>query len=59
MPGNTSADPGQLARFYAEAGTDADGRVSFGEFHVWNSARLAEHGIDTSIALQVTPLPGS
>lgn len=57
--GNRTSDPGQIARFYAEADTDADGRVSFREFHVWNSANLAKLGIETSVALKVTPVPGS
>lgn len=54
-----STDHEQVAEFYAEADTDGDGRVSFREFHVWNSARLAELGIDTSIVLKVRPLPES
>lgn len=52
-------DPGQVARFYAEADTDGDKRVSFREFHVWNSAELNRLGIDTAIPLKVTPLPQS
>lgn len=52
-------DPEQIAQFYAEADTDGDGRISFREFHAWNSARLAELGIDTTIALKVRPVPES
>jgi DNA-binding CsgD family transcriptional regulator len=52
-------DPEQVARFYAEADTDGDGRVSFREFHVWNSAQLAALGIDTSLELKITPSPQS
>jgi len=51
-------NPEQAARFYAEADTDNDGRVSFREFHVWNSAQLAALGIDTSMVLKVIPEPG-
>ena len=54
MPGDKT-DADQVARFYAEADTDGDGRVSFREFHKWNSARLATLGIDTSLELEVTP----
>lgn len=52
-------DPEQIAQFYAEADADRDGRISFREFHVWNSARLAELGIDTTIALKLRPQPES
>lgn len=52
-------DPEQVARFYAEADSDGDKRVSFREFHVWNSAELKRLGIDTAIPLKVTPLPQS
>ena len=48
-------DPEHVARFYADADTDGDGRVSFREFHVWNSAQLAALGIDTSLELKITP----
>ena len=58
IPGDTS-DPDQVARFYAEADRDGDGRVSFREFHVWNSARLAAVGVDTSLELRITPRPQS
>lgn len=54
-----TTDPDQVARFYAEADTDGDGRVSFREFHVWNSARLAAVGVDTSLELRITPRPQS
>jgi DNA-binding CsgD family transcriptional regulator len=54
-----STDADQIAEFYAEADTDSDGRVSFREFHVWNSANLAKLGIDNSIVLTVRPVPES
>lgn len=52
-------DPEQIAQFYTEADTDGDGRISFREFHVWNTVRLAELGIDTTMALKVRPVPES
>jgi DNA-binding CsgD family transcriptional regulator len=52
-------DPEKIAQFYAQADKDGDGRVSFREFHVWHSARLAKLGIDPSLELKVTPLPRS
>jgi len=52
-----STDPDQVAEFYKLADTDADGRISFREFHVWNSAQLAELGI-TGV-LKLRPLPES
>jgi len=58
MAGDTT-HPGRIARFYTEADMDRDRRVSFREFHVWNSARLAAAGMDTSLELRTTPLPQS
>jgi hypothetical protein len=57
-PGN-AGDPEPVAQFYAAADTDGDTRVSFREFHVWNTARLAGLGVDTSMALTLRPLPES
>lgn len=54
-----AVDPEPVAQFYAAADTDGDARVSFREFHVWNTARLAELGVDTSMALTLRPLPES
>ncbi|SHN50082.1 LuxR C-terminal-related transcriptional regulator [Erythrobacter sanguineus] len=53
------ADPDRIAEFYDAADTDRDGRVSFREFHVWNSAHLADLGVETTIVLKDVPASGS
>jgi DNA-binding CsgD family transcriptional regulator len=50
-----SDDPRQIAEFYAEADTDADGRVSFREYFAWSDARWAELGIDVSSIVKILP----
>lgn len=52
-------DSGQVAAFYRAADTDADGRISFHEYHSWSEARWAELGIEVSNIVKVLPAPES
>lgn len=45
--------PGQIAEFYTEADTDADGRISLAEFTGWSKARWAEMGIEARMVMKV------
>ena len=54
-----SRDADQIAEFYADADTDADGRVSFREYYSWSEARWGEMGIEIKKIVKVMPEPGS
>lgn len=47
--------PDQIAQFYAEADSDADGRVSFREFSAWSDARWAKSGGESKKTIRPIP----
>ncbi|KEO98729.1 hypothetical protein EH32_06380 [Erythrobacter litoralis] len=52
-------DAAALADFYSTADINADGRISFREFHAWHGARLASMGIKSTGVIETRSAPES